>query len=432
MKRLLNLCLLLILLLSATSYQADAQFFKKLFGGSKKSQKKMEPAKKKTAITPRPKPKPVVKKQEPDYPPSVTKDKYRVDVFTHLYLDELVKDGKPVFKGKLPDKATGGLDFYEGIKLATDTLNKRGYNVNVYVHDIVNPNHTPASLISRKILDSTDLIIGAVNTSYVKVLADYAAKRNINFVSALSPSDAGVKNNPYFILLQPTLQTHCEWIMTAIAKKYKSKMPLVLHRTSVPVDSNAYSYLKLTDGMANKLLCNVMPTKDKLKPYLDSTRTNLLVVSVMDAAFAESLLGQLYQWFPNYNFDVYGMPTWKSMSALKKADAFPNIAVYFTAPFYFDMSTGIGQAVANGYKKDVGGSKPGDMVYRGYETMYWYTYLLHKYGTIFNEKFSDNAAAPFTRFEVILKKDKDEKLLYQENKHIVLYRYQSSSYIVEQ
>jgi archaellin len=96
------------------------------------------------------------------------------------------------------------------------------------------------------------------------------------------------------------------------------------------------------------------------------------------------------------------------------------------------MSTGIGQAVANGYKKDVGGSKPSDMVYRGYETMYWYTYLLHKYGTIFNEKFSDNAAAPFTRFEVVLKKDKDEKLLYQENKHIVLYRYQSSSYIVEQ
>ncbi len=432
MKRLLNLCLLFTLLLSATSYQADAQFFKKLFGGGKKTQKKTEPVKKKPATSPKPKQKPVVKKLEPDYPPSQIKTKYRIDVLAHLYLDELVKDGKPVFKGKLPDKATGGLDFYEGIKLAADTLNKRGYNIEVYIHDVVNANHTPASLITRKILDSTDLIIGAVNTSYVKVLADYAAKRNINFVSALSPSDAGVKNNPYFILLQPTLQTHCEWLMAAIAKKHKNKTPLVLYRTTVPVDSNAFSYMKLTDGMANKLLCNAMPTKEKLKPYLDSTRTNLLVVPVMDGAFAESLLGQLHQWFPNYNFDVYGMPTWKGVAALKKADAFPNVAVYFTAPFYFDMSTGIGQAVANGYKKDVGGSKPSDMVYRGYETMYWYTYLLHKYGTIFNEKFSDNAAAPFTRFEVVLKKDKDEKLLYQENKHIVLYRYQSSSYMVEQ
>ncbi|OSZ78166.1 hypothetical protein CAP35_07855 [Chitinophagaceae bacterium IBVUCB1] len=418
--------------MSASSYDADAQFLKKLFGGGKKTQKKTEPVKKKPSTVVKPKPKPVVKKPEPDYPPTEMKSKYRIDVFAHLYLDELVKDGKPVFKGKLPDKATAGLDFYEGVKLAADTLNKQGYNVAIYIHDIVNAQHTPATLIGNKSLDSSDLIIGAVNTSYVKVLADYAAKRNINFVSALSPSDAGVKNNPYFILLQPTLQSHCEWIMTAIARKHKNQTPLLLYRTNVPVDSNAFAYLNVTDGMANKMLCNTMPTKEKLKPYLDSTRNNLLIVSVLDAAFAESLLQQLNDWFPAYNFSIYGMPTWKSLSSLKKPEAYPNIALHITAAYYFDVSTGVGQAVANGYKRDVGGSKPSDMVFRGYETMYWYTYLLYKYGTIFNEKFSDNGAAPFTRFDVKLKKDKNDKLLYQENKHIILYRYQSSSFMVEQ
>lgn len=430
MRRSVNLLLLLTLLLSGISYRAEAQFFKKLFGGGKKTQKKAEPVKKKT-IT-KPKPVTTTKKPDPDYPKSEIKSKYRIDVFAHLYLNELVKDGKPVFKGKLPDKATNGLDFYEGIKLAADTLNMMGYNVDVHVHDVAEASHTPSALIMRKQLDSSDLIIGAVNNVYVKTLSDFAASRKKNFISALSPSDAGITNNPYFILLQPTLQTHCEWIMSSVSKKYKNIAPLLLYRTNVPVDSNAYAYLNPAEGMVKKVFCNVMPTKEKLKPYLDSTRTNLLVVAILDATFAENFLQQLNDWFPNYNFEVYGMPSWKGMGILKKPDAFPKVAVYITAPFYFDISTGIGQAVANGYKKDVGGSKPGEMVFRGYETLYWYTYLLNKYGTIFNEKFSDNAAAPFTRFEIKLKKDKADKKLYQENKHIVLYRYQSSSFIVEQ
>lgn len=429
-----NRLFLIALLLIGTSSHADAQFFRRLFGGEKKPAKKVEtpaPVVKKKPAT-KPKPASVAKKKDPDYPETKMKPVYRVDVFAHLYLDELVKDGKPAYKGKLPEKATAGLDFYEGVKLATDTLDHRGYTMDVYVHDVASPSEAPAALIAANKLDSTDLIIGAVNTTLVPVLADFAAKKKINFISAISPSDAGVKNNPYFILLQPALQTHCEWIAQTVASKYKNITPVFFMRTSVSVDSSAVSYLNFSDGAVKKVLCNTLPSKEKLQPLFDSTRKNVIVAAILDASYAENLLSQLHAMFPGYDFEVYGMPSWKGMGALKKADAFPNVAVYITAPYYFDMSTAIGQAIAANYKKDVGGSKPGDMVFRGYETMYWYAYMLYKYGTIFNEKFTDNAAAPFTRFDIKLKKDKNDKVLYQENKHIVLYRYQSSSFIVEQ
>ncbi len=427
-----NSLFLIVLLLIGTSYHADAQFFRRLFGGEKKPSKKVEaPAVKKKPAT-KSKPVPVVKKQEPDYPESKVKQVYRVDVFAHLYLDELVKDGKPAYKGKLPEKATAGLDFYEGVKLAVDTLDQRGYTMDVYIHDVASAKETPGALIAGHKLDSTDLIIGAVNTTLIPTLADFASKKKINFVSALSPSDAGIKNNPYFILLQPTLQSHCEWIAQAVNSKYKNITPILFTRTSVSVDSSAVSYLNITDAAVKKVLCNSFPSKAKLQPLFDSNRKNIIIAAILDVSYAENLLSQLYTLFPEYDFEVYGMPSWKGMNALKKAEAFPNVAVYITAPYYFDISTAIGQAVAANYKKDVGGSKPGDMVFRGYETMYWYAYMLYKYGTIFNEKFSDNAAAPFTRFDIKLKKDKNDKVLYQENKHIVLYRYQSSSYTVEQ
>jgi hypothetical protein len=190
--------------------------------------------------------------------------------------------------------------------------------------------------------------------------------------------------------------------------------------------------LKLTDAGYKKLLCETLQGKDKLKDIFDASSTNIIVVPILDVSYAENILVQLNALFPTYTFEVYGMPSWKNMNALKKPEAFPNIGVNISIPFYYDLSTGIGQAIANNYKKDAGGNKPPDMVFRGYETLYWYAYLLHKYGTVFNDKIADNGAAPFTRFDIKLKWDKDDNLYYLENKKIGIIRYQSSSYIVEQ
>ena len=121
-------------------------------------------------------------------------------------------------------------------------------------------------------------------------------------------------------------------------------------RNSVAVDSSAISYLNFTDGAVKKVVCNTLPSKEKLQPLFDSTRKNVIIAAILDASYAENLLAQLHTMFPEYDFEVYGMPSWKGMGALKKADAFPNVAVYITAPYYFDMSTAIGQAIAANYK----------------------------------------------------------------------------------
>ncbi|MBS1773899.1 MAG: hypothetical protein JST82_13650 [Bacteroidetes bacterium] len=424
-------CYYLLLILLFAGQTAHAQFWKRWFH-HKEHKSEYRPrtttgnAKNKN-VQPQ-----VKKKTEIEYPQTVIKRRYRIDVFAQLYLDELVKDDKPVYKGKVPDKAIPGLDFYEGIKLATDTLNLTGHAFDLYVHDVTDPLHTPEALIATHELDTSNLIIGAVTNKHIPALANFAKSKKINFVSAYSPSDAGVRDNPYFILIQPSLQSHCDWILSSINKKYKNKTPVVLYRTSVSQDSNAYNCMKISEWATKKLSLNNALTKGKIKPLLDSVNTNLVILPILDVNYAETTLKQLYEWFPGYAFEVYGMPSWKSMDALRKPDAFPNITVFVTSPFYFDYSTGPGQTLIASYKKEAGSSHPGDMVFRGYETMYWYAYLLEKYGTIFNKNFSDNAAAPFTKFDIKVKRDKDDNLYYQENKHIYLYKYQSSSYMIEQ
>ena len=72
------------------------------------------------------------------------------------------------------------------------------------------------------------------------------------------------------------------------------------------------------------------------------------------------------------------------------------------------------------------------MVFRGFDIMFWYSSLLSKYGTVFNDKVGDVRNAYFTRYDIKPQWTHANDLLYNENERIFIYRYQSGSYFVEQ
>lgn len=426
---------LLCLLCWCVPYRAEAQFLKKLFGKKEPPPRRTQPAAAKPGTKAATPPKKVTRKtrtEQLSYPRSELKSRYRVDVLVPLYLNELVKNGKAVSPDQIPDKAVPGITFYEGIQLAADTLNKTGYHLDIHVHDIADPQTSVDALIRNKRLDSSDLIIGAVQAYQVGPIAQFAKKRQVNFVSALSPSDANVKDNPYFTLLQPTLQTHCDWLRKAISDRQGSAPVLVYHRSAVAADQLAFAHLT-ADGSFKFTDINVtaLPKVPYLRALLDSMKVNIIAMPIVDAGYARQLLQQLNTEFPNHRFEIYGMPSWQGMSLLRKTDALENIAVYLTDAFYYNPTTEGGQHVAAQYHRVFGG-KPAELVYRGYETLSWYAYLLNRYGNVFNGNLSDNNAAAFTRFDIRPRWDKDDNLLYNENGHLYLFRYQGGSFSLEQ
>lgn len=437
MKRALRLYFLLLLGAACvyTPQQANAQFWKKLFGKEEQRKPVRKPAphpsttdRKSNATTSR-------KKKGPEslrLAPTVKKSRYRVDVLVPLYLGELVNGGKLVYKSHLPDKVFPGLNFYQGVQLAADTLDKLGYHLDVYVHDINDPKSTVDALLKGNRLDTADLIIGAVAAHQVAPLAALAKKRNINFVSTLTPVDGGVKENFYFNLVQPTLQRHCEAIRAAVRKVARPTTNLlVYYRGNVAVDLQCFHLLTKDSAFAyTRVLMNTPMPSEKLKNFLDSNTTNVIVMPIVDARYASQLLGQLGKSFPNYHFEVYGMPSWKGMNILDKQGSLPNVGVTIPSAFYFDPTTSAGKGFSDAFNEKYGG-RPAVLAYRGYETLYWYAYLLQRYGTVFNDHLADNGVAPFTRFDMRLVTE-DDKPLYYENFHVYLYRYQAGNFMVEQ
>jgi hypothetical protein len=438
MKRALSLySLSLLLLCCGVSQQADAQFWKKIFG---KEEKKPAPRPK---YTPRPavsekrnttsgKKKPAT--AEPlRLAATVKKSRYRIDILTPLYLGELVSGGKPVYKSHLPDKVLPGLNFYQGTQLAADTLNTQGYHLDIYVHDITDPKETAESLLKSNKLDSADLIIGAVSSHQIAPIAAFAKKHAINFVSALSPADGGVEENLYFNLVQPTLQRHCEAVRAAVKKLARPTTNLLIyHRPNVAVDEQCFRYITADSPSAyTRVAMNTALPAEKLRNFLDSNASNVVVMPIVDVAYAKQLLEQLSKSFPTYRFEVYGMPSWKGLSLLRKEDASSNVGITIPSAFYFDPSSSAGKGFSDAYNEKYG-SRPSELAYRGYELLFWYAYLLQRYGTIFNDHFGDNGVAPFTRFDMRLVTDKSGKTQYYENHHVYLYRYQGGSFNVAQ
>lgn len=425
--------LLIALLLILQLPQAKAQLWPKwLEGKNKREQSKRKQANRQPAKPRDPAPPPKKKPYSLEYPGSQLKERYRIDILAPLYLDELVKDGEKVYKDRLPEKALAGIDFYQGVKLAADSLTKLGYKLDVYVHDVTQYALSPEAMVKNGTLDESDLIIGVLQYGQLRTIAAYAKKRNINFISAFSPSDGDIKDNPYFIMVQPTLETHCRKLANYISRKFPDERKLILYRNNNSIDSIANAYLDIDskDGF-DMVLCNTIPAQAFFAAEFDSIAPNIILMPLVDANYADLILQRFNTWFPNYQFKIYGMPSWKALSSMRKPDLYPNISISFPSPFYFEPSSPLVQSIANGYKREFGG-RPSELVYRGYETLFWYSSLLQRYGTLFNLKQADTEEAIFTRYDMKGEWTKQQDFLYWQNEHVYLFNYANGSYTVEQ
>jgi ABC-type branched-subunit amino acid transport system substrate-binding protein len=431
MNKFFKITLLVLACTFTVSTASHAQFWKKIF---KKEEHK--PVKKTNTTKPvSKKEEPRLKKKvEPEYPPSERKEVYRVDVLLPLYLNTLVQNGKPVYK-KVPDYAVGSINFYEGMSIAAQALKNKGMKLELYVHDITDPLENIAKLTTSKKLDSADLIIGFLQSTDIPAVAAYAKKNKTNFISALSPADAGTTDNPYFILLQPTLETHINQLIGFANKKFSKNPKYILHTNNTSGEKEAYTQLKnalIEDKYLNIIDCSKFKLKtDTLAKIFDSTKVNVIFVSVLDITNTEQILNALAAMPRSYRFEIFGMPSWKSLRGLTQQSEYMALSIHYTTPFFYDPTTGTGRYITTEYGNTYGGA-PSEMVYRGYESLYWMSNLLESHGTIFNRDITDVSAAPFTRYDIKPSWSKENDFQYLENNKLYILHYQNGGYVVEQ
>ena len=314
----------------------------------------------------------------------------------------------------LPKTMLPGLDFYNGVLMAVDSLKKSSPTFDIRIIDSKQKNNSLTTLLTDSSLQKPTLIISAVtNKVDTKLIADFALAQQSPMVSAVFPNDAGVTNNPFFTVLNPTLKTQCEAIYNYIQTNFSKNTILYLKKKgatedyiqNIIVDSNS----KTSKSFLNIEVTDSISFAD-LAPYLDSTKQNILLCGSLKESFGYSIV-KLLNDNPAYKSTIIGMPTWDG----EKSFNVTNVEIIYASPFYFNGNEKLLKQLTAAYKLKYLG-RPSDQFFKGFESMLYFTNgLLSKPTPVFNS----------IKIMPVYNEDNKSQVDYFENKNLYFFRKQN-------
>lgn len=329
---------------------------------------------------------------------------YTVAVFLPLYLDSAFDaSGQYRYDKYFPKFINPGLEFYEGMKLAVDSLRTEKVQLTIEVFDTRSATKNLQAQINSASMQRLGLIIGHVTPSESKLLAEAALKRNIPFINANLPNDAGINNNPSLVILNATLQTHCESIYRYLQRNYATA-PIILVKRKGLMEDRLQNYFndaeKNTAGV--KLKVKWINTEDN-KPVgfeqnMDSTKLTVVVAASLDETFGKDIAMQLSNVSNSYHTLLIGMPTWDAIPDFTRKD-YKGLDIIYTTSFYNAKTDKVSVGI-NNYFKNVLYSRPSDMVFRGYECLYRFGKLLAEKGSNLNSSIGEKKYKVFTDWDI--------------------------------
>jgi hypothetical protein len=336
-----------------------------------------------------------------------TVKKHKIAIFAPLYLDSAfdAKNEYRYTKNVFPKFINPGLEFYEGVQLALDSLSREKAELEVFIYDTRSGKQSLEQQLARPELADVELIIANCSTNEVRPFAEFAQAKNIPFVNATVPNDVGISSNPFFIILNPTLKTQCEGIYRYI-QKYYSLEPLIVFRKRGSSDDMIKTilddYSKATMSVPLKMKYVTLAdsfTVNDLKAHLDSNRRSVCVSGSLDINFGRRLIQHLASIGKSYPITVIGMPTWEAMSRDFSRPELKGIEIVYSTPFYNSKTSPVSVSITNYFNNEMY-ARPTDMVFRGYEVTWKYAKLLMQYGKDISSNLANKQHHVFTEYDI--------------------------------
>lgn len=355
-----------------------------------------------------------------------TATRYHVAVFLPLYLDTAFDaSGQYRFDQNFPKYINPGLEFYEGLKLAADSLAKTGSSLDITIYDTRSSTKTLQQVLDEPVFDSTDLIIGYVNLPELRMLSREARVKDIPFINVNYPNDGGVTNNPQFVILNSTLKSHFEALYKFIQRNWATSNILYLRKKGAQEDLVKNDFADIQKNTASVPLHMKYIYLDNpadpgpLVPYLDSNTKTIVLVGSLDENFGKQVCTQLASLNKTYATKILGMPTW---DAIDFSDpAFADQEIYYTTPFYYNPNDSLVLSIQQ-YFRTRFYSRPSDMVYRGYETLLHFGQLLSSNQGKLNGSIGERKFKVFNDFDIepVFLNKENPTLDYLENKKLYI------------
>jgi hypothetical protein len=336
--------------------------------------------------------------------PTDSGNRHQIAIFAPLYLDSAFDaTGAYRYDKNFPKFINPGLEFYEGVQLALDSLQKEKAPLDVQVYDTRSTHQSLAQVLESPGFDRTELIIGHVVNGEMQQLAAAAARMNIPFINVNFPNDGGITNNPSFVILNSTLRTHCEGIYKFVQRNYPTKQ-IVLFRRKGGQEDRLLGYFtdisRTTAGVPLKIKYVTLDDNfdnTAVASKLDSTILNVCIAGSLDDNFASHLCETLSTLNKTYRSTIIGMPTWDNTDFSKPE--YSGDEIIYSTPFYINPNDSLVRQIQQNFRTRFY-SRPSDMVFRGYECTYRWGRLLLLHGRNLTGSIGEKKYKVFDDFDI--------------------------------
>jgi len=350
---------------------------------------------------------------------------YKIGIFAPLYLDSVFRNNTFKYYKSIPRFITPALDFVQGAQIALDSLQVGEDYIDANIYDTKSYTEPVPELIRNKKLDSLQLIIGSVKDAEYLQLAEFALQKNIPFISATYPNDGGISGNPFLVILNSTLKTHCEAIYSYILQNHGTDNIYLCRKKGIQEDMVA-SYFKQINEQDGKPLLNIQTLNFEnnlntafLKTKFDSNSHSIIIGASLDETFAGNITQACFNLYKTYPVTLIGMPTWDGFSLLRKKNDYKDFPIYYTTAFFNEKENDFSKTISAAYLKKYKG-KPGDMVFKGFESVYLFTKIMTQNPGHFINHINDKNLKVFCdyNFKSVMVKKESKTPDYFENKHL--------------
>lgn len=278
-------------------------------------------------------------------------------------------------------RANLSLDYYQGFKLALDSLTVKGYNYKLQVYDTKDAPAASSNLAVTPAIRTSDLVVGPVFPddlqAFTSVLS--GSGKVIPTVSPLSPAAPSKVKDQFLVTVATPLEYHAWSAAAYISDHYKPKKVFILK--SGYSDENKYvtPFRKGIDSLGKHKIKVIAPTivrgkLDELVPQLSTTEENVFVIPSTNQQFLVVTLRSLDSLAKRYPVTLFGHPSWLKFSYLKP-DLLQRLKTHITNTDRVDYKSPQISAFIRNYRK-VYRSEPSHYSMMGFDEGMYFGALL--------------------------------------------------------
>ncbi len=320
------------------------------------------------------------------------KDSYNIVFLLPLFLSDTAtfedeQDIENKFRPRkvesIKDEALNGIEFYQGARLALDSLEKNGVKANVYIYDTEGEESESKirQLFNKPELKNADLIIGPFYQNLFAIAQKYCDAYQIPIISPVSRSPKLIENSKYSAKVTVSEVAEITEMSKYISSNYCKNSVLVIHkgRDEELEKLNWFRSAYKCDSLNQFKEINYKgSTWDALSDSLSRIDTNIVVVLSDDQAFVTSFFITLDKRKEDFPMMVFGPGSWYEFENIE-TDYYHDLRLHLPVENNINFNDTL---VINFVKKyrEAFKNEPNFFSYQGFDLTYYFISAMGRIG----------------------------------------------------